>query len=108
MSPYLELLQDVEWGYNRDQEHLPQVSLCMLMGETSRLSIYQVLYSGSLKDVSTLDTALAKMDGRGVLFANSCRLFLALTTACPEGHEMATTSKLLGAGVTYSPRERSG
>ncbi len=62
MSSYSELLSDVEWGYNRDQEPLPQVKLCMLMGETSRLPIYQVLYSGSLKDVSTLDTTLAKMD----------------------------------------------
>ena len=62
MSSYSELLQDVEWGYNRDHDHLPQVNLCMMMGETSRLPIYQVLYSGSLKDVSTLDTTLAKMD----------------------------------------------
>ena len=52
----------MEWGYNRDHEPLPQVNLCMLMGETSRLPIYQVLYSGSLKDVSTLETTLAKMD----------------------------------------------
>ena len=62
VSSYSELLQDVEWGYNRDHEALPQVNLCMLMGETSRLPIYQVLYSGSLKDVSTLDTTLAKMN----------------------------------------------
>ena len=34
----------------------------MLMGETSRLPIYQVPYSGSLKDVSTLEKTLSKMD----------------------------------------------
>ncbi len=62
MSSYSELLQDVEWGYNRDHEPLPQINLCMLTGVTSRLPIYQVLYSGSLKDVSTLTTTLAKMD----------------------------------------------
>jgi len=61
-SSYSELIQDVEWGYNRDKEPLPQINICMLMGETSRLPIYQVLYSGSLKDVTTLETTLSKMD----------------------------------------------
>lgn len=61
-SSYSELIHDVEWGYNRDKETLPQINICMLMGETSRLPIYQVIYSGSLKDVSTLETTLAKMD----------------------------------------------
>ena len=61
-SSYSTGIQDVEWGYNRDNEHLPQINLCMLMGETSRLPIYQVPYSGSLKDVSTLETTLLKMD----------------------------------------------
>ena len=70
-SSYSELIGDVEWGYNRDQEQLAQINLCMLMGETSRLPIYQTLYSGSLKDVSTLETTLSKMDaissGKSVL-----------------------------------------
>lgn len=61
-SSYSTGIQDVEWGYNRDNEHLPQVNLCMLMGETSRLPVYQVPYSGSLKDVSTLETTLSKMN----------------------------------------------
>lgn len=61
-SSYSELIQDVEWGYNRDKEQLAQINICILMGETSRLPIYQVLYSGSLKDVTTLETTLSKMD----------------------------------------------
>ena len=61
-SSYSTGIQDVEWGYNRDNENLPQINLCMLMGETSRLPVYQVPYSGSLKDVSTLETTLSKMD----------------------------------------------
>ena len=60
-SSYSTGIEDVEWGYNRDNEHLPQINLCMLMGETSRLPVYQVPYSGSLKDVSTLETTLSKM-----------------------------------------------
>ncbi|MDD2402891.1 MAG: IS1634 family transposase [Clostridia bacterium] len=62
MSSYSTLIEDVEWGYNRDKEQLPQINLCMLMGEKSRLPIYQTVYSGSLKDVSTLKTTLSKMD----------------------------------------------
>jgi transposase len=70
-SSYSELVDDVEWGYNRDHEDLPQINICMLMGETSRLPVYQTVYSGSLKDVSTLRTTLSKFDsitdGRPVL-----------------------------------------
>lgn len=61
VSSYSQLIDDVEWGYNRDKEQLPQINLCMLMGERSKLPIYQTVYSGSLKDVSTLKTTLAKM-----------------------------------------------
>ena len=59
-SSYSKLIEDVEWGYNRDHEQLPQINLCMLMGESSRLPIYQTVYSGSNKDVSTLVTTLSK------------------------------------------------
>ena len=62
VSSYSQLIDEVEWGYNRDHEQLPQINLCLLMGEISKLPIYQTLYSGSLKDVSTLKTTLAKMD----------------------------------------------
>ena len=61
-SSYSKLIDDVEWGFNRDKEKLAQINICMLMGEKSRLPIYQTIYSGSLKDVSTLKTTLSKMD----------------------------------------------
>jgi transposase len=60
ISSWSELIDDVEWGYNRDHEALPQINLCMLMGEKSRLPVYQTIYSGSLKDVSTLNTTLER------------------------------------------------
>lgn len=56
VSSYSELIDDVEWGHNRDGEDLKQVNICMLMGEESRLPIYHSVYSGSLHDVSTLRT----------------------------------------------------
>jgi transposase len=58
ISTYSELISTAEWGYNRDKESLPQINVCMLLGEKSRLPILQVVYSGSLKDVSTLKNTL--------------------------------------------------
>jgi transposase len=58
ISSYSELIGDVEWGYNRDKEKLPQINLCLLMGEKTRLPVFQVTYSGSISDVSTLKTTL--------------------------------------------------
>lgn len=54
ISSYSELIEYVEFGYNRDGENLPQVNLAMLFGETSRLPIFCRIYPGSIKDVSTL------------------------------------------------------
>ena len=62
VSSYSELVEDVEWGYNRDGEALPQVNICMLMGEKSRLPVYQTVYAGSLKDVTTLESTIRRFD----------------------------------------------
>ena len=59
ISSYSELIADVEWGYNRDKEKLPQINLCLLMGEKTRLPVFQMVYSGSISDVSTLKTTLS-------------------------------------------------
>ena len=45
VSSYSELVEDVEWGYNRDGEELPQINICLLMGEKSRLPVYQTVYA---------------------------------------------------------------
>jgi len=58
VSSYSELITDVEWGYNRDREHLPQINLCLLMGEDSGMPVFQTTYSGSIGDVSTLKSIL--------------------------------------------------
>jgi len=60
ISSYSQFIGDVEWGYNRDGENLPQINLCMLFGEKSKLPVFQSIYSGSLKDVCTLKTTLAQ------------------------------------------------
>jgi transposase len=53
-SSYSELIDDVEFGYNRDNEKLEQINVCMLMGEISMLPIFVMNYQGSLNDVKTL------------------------------------------------------
>jgi transposase len=63
ISSYSEFIGDVEWGYNRDNEKLPQVNVCMLFGEKSQLPIFQTIYSGSLTDVTTLKTTLQLTSG---------------------------------------------
>jgi transposase len=63
ISSYSEFIGDVEWGYNRDNEQLPQVNVCMLFGEKSKLPIFQTTYSGSLTDVTTLKTTLQLASG---------------------------------------------
>ena len=57
-SSYSELIDGVEWGYNRDGEKLPQINICLLMGFESRYPIYQSVYGGNLKDVTTLTTTI--------------------------------------------------
>ena len=61
ISSYSQMMNECEWGYNRDGEALPQLNLCLLFGEGSGLPVYQASYSGSLKDVSTFRSTVAQM-----------------------------------------------
>ena len=54
ISSYSEMIQYVEYGYNRDKENLPQINMGLIFGEKSRLPVYSRVYPGSIKDVSTL------------------------------------------------------
>lgn len=54
ISSYSDLNNMVRYGYNRDDENLPQINLGMLFGETSLLPVYFRSLPGSIRDVSTL------------------------------------------------------
>jgi transposase len=54
LSSYSLGLNEVEWGYNRDGESLPQINLGMIYAETQNLPLYYQIYPGSIPDVSTL------------------------------------------------------
>jgi len=60
VSSYSGQIASCEWGYNRDGDDLPQINICMLFGETSKLPVFQTVYSGSLRDVSTLRATLSE------------------------------------------------
>ena len=58
VSSWSKLIDDVEWGYNRDGDKLAQINLSMLFGLQSRLPVRMTIYNGSIRDVSTLKTTL--------------------------------------------------
>ena len=61
ISSYSEMNEFVRWGYNRDNEKLPQINLAMLFGQDSGLPIYYRRLPGSISDVSTLKTTVASL-----------------------------------------------
>ena len=71
ISSWSDLIDDVDWGYNRDGDNLPQINLCMLMGQESHLPVRMTVYNGSIRDVSTLEVTLeqlcSSMKGRNIL-----------------------------------------
>ena len=70
ISSYSNLINAVEYGYNRDGEQLEQVNICLLFGEESALPIYSSLYSGSTNDVVLLRNFLDKLGSFNKKFYN--------------------------------------
>ena len=62
ISSYSELIEQVEHGYNRDKEDLPQINLAMLFGEETKLPVFCRTYPGSIRDVSTLTNMVKFID----------------------------------------------
>ena len=56
----------IEWGYNRDNDHLPQINLGLVYCNQSALPIYYRTHPGSLADVSTLKTIVEYLKGFGL------------------------------------------
>ncbi len=61
ISSYSELIEGVDWGYNRDGEKLPQINLCILFGEGCQHPIFLKTYNGKIGDVSTLKTTIKEI-----------------------------------------------
>lgn len=54
ISSYGKGIKELEWGYNRDKEKLPQINMGMYYGEESKLPLYYRVYPGSISDKSHL------------------------------------------------------
>ena len=55
ISTYSKNIDIAEWGYNRDNDPLPQINLGMYYGVTSTMPVYYDLYNGSIPDKSYLE-----------------------------------------------------
>ena len=65
-SSYATGIMDAEWGYNRDKERLPQISLGCYLGQRNRLPAFYVTYPGSINDKSRFAHMMAYNDTLGV------------------------------------------
>ena len=61
ISSWSKFIDNVEWGYNRDNDKLAQINLSLLLGLESRLPVRMTLYNGSINDVSTLETTIKQL-----------------------------------------------
>jgi transposase len=66
ISTYSRNIECAEWGYNRDNEKLPQLNLGMYYGVPSRIPVYYDLYSGSIPDKSYMEFMMAKAKDIGI------------------------------------------
>jgi len=73
ISSYSKLNEDVEFGYNRDKEKLPQINLGMYYGETSKLPVYYRTYYGSIPDKAHL---IAMMEGSEKIGVKNARFVM--------------------------------
>ena len=60
ISSYSRNITELEWGYNRDKERLPQINLGMYYGEGSKLPLYYRVYPRSISDKAHLKYMLGK------------------------------------------------
>ena len=59
ISSYGKNIDELEWGYNRDKEKLPQINMGLYYGETSGLPLYYRVYPGSISDKAHLKYMVA-------------------------------------------------
>jgi len=66
LSTYSSNIEIAEWGYNRDNDKLPQVNLGMYYGMSSHMPVYYNIYSGSIPDRNYLEFMMAEAKDLGI------------------------------------------
>ena len=98
VSSYSKGIEDLEWGYNRDKEKLPQVNMGLYYGEECGLPLYYRVYPGSISDKAHLKYMTA---GNGLIDNRKTR---ATPHNCVSGSQriFCTISAVSKTGNTYS------
>ena len=65
ISSYSELLNQVRYGKNKDDDKLPQINLALLFGEESGLPFYYRKLAGNIPDVKTIHELVRELDVLG-------------------------------------------
>jgi transposase len=65
ITSYSELLKQVQYGWNKENDPLPQLNLALVFGETSSLPFYYRKLAGNIPDSLTVGNLLADLDVLG-------------------------------------------
>jgi len=66
ISSYSNTISDIEWGYNRDDENLPQLNIAMVVERKKRIPLWYRVLPGSIPDVSSLKKTCEIVSGLGI------------------------------------------
>jgi transposase len=66
LSGYSQLIDLLEYGYNRDGVDLPQLNLSLVLDKEKGIPVMYDIYPGSIVDVSTLKNTIKKIGSMGV------------------------------------------
>jgi len=66
LSSYSQLINLLEYGYNRDGDSLPQINLSLILDKDKGIPVMYDIYPGSIADVSTLSNTLQKIKAHGI------------------------------------------
>ena len=70
ISSYACGLDSVEWGYNRDNENLPQINLAFVISREKGLPLWYRTVPGSIPDVSSLELTKKMLERYGLTKAD--------------------------------------
>ena len=65
-SSFSEALKQVQYGYNKEHDKLPQFNLALVFGEQSNLPFYYRKLAGNIPDVKTVKALLSDLDDLGL------------------------------------------
>ncbi|OPY51788.1 MAG: Transposase DDE domain protein [Methanosaeta sp. PtaU1.Bin112] len=84
LPSYSQLINLLEYGYNRDVETLPQINLSLILDKEKGIPVMYDIFPGSISDVSTLSGTLKKIKAHGIqdYVAVMDRGFFSLSNLC--------------------------